>query len=137
MFAAAYWDGEGEEEEEAMTPTLGLEMVQLFPREEDERTEEGEEEEEIVCRMKKRDQVPLLILYFPEQTSSVWKQVKRRRADPRVRNAGHSRSSVQFCNIFGNQNFSAIQAFPVPGQVFFIKFYLFKYSTCSARDWVG
>jgi hypothetical protein len=71
MFAPAYWDGEGEEEEEAMTPTLGLEMVQLFPREEDERTEEGEEEEEIVCRTKKRDQVPLFILYFPEQTSSV------------------------------------------------------------------
>jgi hypothetical protein len=100
MFAPAYWDGEEEEEEEAMTPTLGLEMVQLFPREEDERTEEEEEEamtptlglemvqlfpreederteegeeeeEEIVCRMKKRDQVPLFILYFPEQTSSV------------------------------------------------------------------
>jgi hypothetical protein len=71
MFAPAYWDGE-EEEEEAMTPTLGLEMVQLFPREKDERTEEGEdEEEEIVCRMKKRDQVQLLILYFLEQTSSV------------------------------------------------------------------
>jgi hypothetical protein len=67
MFAPAYWDGE-EEEEEAMTPTLGLEMVQLFPREDDEPTEV---EEEIVCRMKKRDQVPLFILYFPEQTSSV------------------------------------------------------------------
>jgi hypothetical protein len=70
MFAPAYWDGE-EEEEEAMTPTLGLEMVQLFPREEDGPTEEGEEEEEIVCRIKKRDQVPLLIFYFPEHTSSV------------------------------------------------------------------
>jgi hypothetical protein len=70
MFAPAYWDGE-EEEEEAMTPTLGLEMVQLFPREEDERTEGEEEEEEILSRMKKRDQVPLLTHYFLEQTSSV------------------------------------------------------------------
>ncbi len=74
MFAPAYWDGE-EEEEEAMTPTLGLEMVQLFPREDDEPTEE---EEEIVCRMKKRDQVQLFILYFSGANQFSMKKVNRR-----------------------------------------------------------
>jgi hypothetical protein len=45
MFAApAYWD-------EAATPTLDLEMVQLFPRDQEE------EEGEVICRNNRREQV--------------------------------------------------------------------------------
>jgi hypothetical protein len=51
MFAAAYWDGD-----EAATPTLDLEMVQLFPKEEDEA------EEVVHCRNNRRNPVKCLDL---------------------------------------------------------------------------
>jgi hypothetical protein len=50
MFAAAYWDCD-----EAATPTLDLEMVQLFPKEE-------AEEEVVQCRNNRRNQVKCIIL---------------------------------------------------------------------------
>ena len=48
MFAPAYWECE----DEAATPTLDLEMVQLFPREEEEAVEV-----DVGCRTNRRKQV--------------------------------------------------------------------------------